>query len=215
MAQVAAVAYSQQVRQAQQTRQRQRVDNAAQRQQQQGGSSAAAAAAAGGGDAAAVGSSKAAAVLVLLPQVSFMTCLSRWLAHSSSKELLRAKLDELLLRFPGVEAQTLPCYHSCVSAIQLSPSPLAAAAAAAPSQQQQQQRGAGHASDPDPDLKSGSNVLVLLNDTSISLEGPGLGRLAGARGWLGQASRPRDVQQPVMYLHALPGLLAPALQQMR
>jgi hypothetical protein len=150
--------------------------------------------------------------------VSFMTCLSRWLAHSSSRELLRAKLDEQLLLFPGITAQTLQCFQHCVSAVQLSPLmvPAAAAAAAAAArpnhqQQRQQQRGV----DPtDSDPRSGNNVLVMLSDTLITLEGPGLGLVAGARGLLGQHSRPRDTQQPVAYLHALPGLLAPLLQQM-
>jgi hypothetical protein len=148
-----------------------------------------------------------------------MTCLSRWLAHSSSRDLLRAKVDSQLLTYPGIAAKTLQCCHSCVSTIQLAPSLLLAAPAAAASgnrgtskpQQQQQQRRSDAA---ELDLKSGNNVLVLLNDTSISLEGPGLGLSAGARGLMGQHSRPRDVQQAVTYLHALPGLLAPLLQQM-
>jgi hypothetical protein len=218
--QLAAVSYAYQTRQLQ----RQRAD-AMQRPQQQGSNSAAAA---GGGKAGMSttagiardgsiggGSSSKAAAAMVLPQVSFMTCLSHWLAHSSSRELLRAKLDEQLLLFPGVAAQTLQCCHTCVSAIQLSPSEgrrMAAAAAAAPNSQQQRQQ--QRSADLDSDLKSESNVLVMLSDTSITLEGPGLGLLAGARGLLGQHSRPRDVQQAVTYLHALPGLLAPLLQQL-
>ncbi|KAF6264574.1 hypothetical protein COO60DRAFT_71364 [Scenedesmus sp. NREL 46B-D3] len=173
-----------------------------------GGGSRAAAAAAGG----RAGGAAAAAGVVLLPQVSLMTCFARWLAHSSSRELLRAKLDSQLLQYPGVAAITLQCCHSCTSAVQLAPSLLLAAPGAPGSRRQ---RASDLGSGRDADLSSGSNVLVLLNDTSISLEGPGLGLLAGARGLLGQHGRPQDVQQAVMYLHALPGLLAPLLQQLQ
>jgi hypothetical protein len=221
--QVAAVSYTNHARQALEFKRQKAAAEAAQRQQQGGSSAAAAAAArlsnAAGRDGPIAGdgsSSKAAVPFLLLPQVSFMTCLSRWLAHSSSRELLRAKLDEQLLMFPGITAQTLQCFQHCVSAVLLSPLivPAAAAAAAAvrPNHQQQRQQRGVDPSDSDP--RSGTNVLVMLSDTSITLEGPGLGLVAGARGLLGQHRRPRDTQQPVAYLHALPGLLAPLLQQM-
>jgi hypothetical protein len=40
-------------------------------------------------------------------------------------------------------------------------------------------------------------MLVMLHDTSLTLEGLVLGFVAGSRGLLGQHSRPRDTQQAV------------------
>ncbi|KAF8060351.1 hypothetical protein HT031_004887 [Scenedesmus sp. PABB004] len=175
-----------------------------------GGAGAAAArarGAAGGGG----GGGGVAAPLLLPAALSLLTALSRWLSHSSSRELLRRVLDEALLPHPGAMARTLASCHMCVAALQLGASPAPAArerrAPEPPGPPGDACGGRGAAADAAP-------LVVLLTDTSVGLEGAGLGVSSGARGLLGAHSRARDVQQGVTYLHALPGLLAPALREL-